>query len=73
LAGDRNALEGSYRLDLSGSADAWQLVLIPTKPAMLKVISRIRIRGVHDDVRAIDFESADGDRFEMAITRISGP
>ncbi len=73
LAGDRTALEASYRLDLSGSADAWQLVLIPTRPAMLKVISRIRIRGLRDDVKAIDFESADGDRFQMAITRIPGP
>jgi hypothetical protein len=72
LAGDRLALEKYYRLQLTGSVEKWHLVLIPTQARMLNVISRIRIGGSSAEVRTIDFEQADGDRAEMAITQIVG-
>jgi len=68
LAGDRTALEHFYGLALSGSAEQWQLVLTPTQPRMLKVISQIRIVGARAAVRSIEFLQADGDRSEMTIT-----
>jgi hypothetical protein len=37
---------------------------------MLNIISRIRIGGTSAEVKSIDFEQADGDRSEMAITQI---
>ena len=70
LAGDRSALERFYALELSGSVEKWQLVLVPTQARMLDVISRIRIGGSHGRLRTIDFEQADGDRSEMLITNI---
>ena len=71
LSGDRQALESAYTLELTGVLDKWQLVLMPTQAQMSKLITRIRIGGVHGDVKAIIFEQADGDRSEMAISKVS--
>ena len=71
LAGDRTVLEKVYALELTGSAEHWQLVLVPTQPRMQSIISRIRIGGSHADVRTIDFDQADGDRSEMVITKVA--
>jgi hypothetical protein len=68
LAGDRSALEHFYTLALNGSAEQWQLVLTPTQPRMLKVISQIRMSGTHAAVKTIEFLQADGDHSEMSIT-----
>lgn len=70
LAGDRQALESAYTLELSGVLDKWQLVLVPTQAQMSRLITRIRIGGAHGDVKTITFEQADGDRSEMAITKV---
>ena len=72
LVGDRLALEKTYTLELTGSLDKWQLVLTPTQAQMTRLITRIRIGGAQGDVRAITFEQADGDRSEMAITKVLG-
>jgi outer membrane lipoprotein-sorting protein len=72
LAGDRNGLERFYALALEGNADQWRLVLTPTQPRMLKVISQIRIGGTHATVKTIEFLQADGDRSEMTITGVDG-
>lgn len=70
LAGDRSALEKVYKLELSGSAEKWNLVLTPTQPRMSNIISRIRIGGVQAEVKTIDFDQADGDRSEMHVTKV---
>lgn len=70
LAGDRQALESAYTLELSGGLDKWQLVLVPTQAQMSRLITRIRIGGAQGDVKTITFEQADGDRSEMAITKV---
>ena len=64
------ALERFYKLELTGSVDNWQLLLIPTQARMIDIISRIRIGGSRANVRTIDLEQADGDRSEMAISKI---
>ncbi len=71
LAGDRTLLEKVYTLELTGSAEKWQLLLVPTQARMLSIISRIRIGGSHADVNTIDFDQADGDRSEMVITKVA--
>lgn len=73
LAGDRHTLERYYRLDLSGTADKWQLVLVPIEKRMRAVINRIQITGAHAEIESIDFEQADGDRSEMTIFHTSPP
>lgn len=71
LAGDRSALEKTYKLDLTGSREKWQLVLTPTQARMSKIITRIRMQGAQADIRSIDFDQADGDRSEMVVTNLS--
>ncbi len=73
LTGDRLALERFYSTELTGTVDKWQLVLVPTQPRMLDVISRIRIAGSRADVKTIDFDQADGDRSEMVISPLPAP
>jgi outer membrane lipoprotein-sorting protein len=69
LAGDRSALERSYRLSLEGTADNWVLQLVPTDNRMKAVVQRIRISGVQGDVKRIEIEQADGDSSLMAIEK----
>ncbi len=73
LAGDRSALERSYRLSLEGSAERWVLQLQPLEPKMLAVIQRIRITGAHNQVRGIDITQADGDSSTMTIEQVAAP
>ncbi len=73
LAGDRSTLEKYYKLQMKGSVDEWQLVLIPTQASMIKVISSIRISGSNADVKSIVFSQSDGDRSEMFITKAVTP
>jgi outer membrane lipoprotein-sorting protein len=73
LAGDRGALERSYRLSLEGSAERWTLQLEPVEPKMQAVIQRIRIGGVRNQVRSIDITQADGDSSSMAIEQVAAP
>lgn len=73
LAGDRGALERSYRLSLEGSAERWTLQLQPLDPKMQAVIQRIRIGGVRNQVRSIDIAQADGDSSSMAIEQVAAP
>ncbi len=70
LAGDLAALEKFYVLELTGSEKLWQLMLTPRQERMLKIISRIQIRGTHADVKNIDFYHGDGDRSEMLIKKV---
>jgi outer membrane lipoprotein-sorting protein len=73
LAGDRGALERSYRLSLEGSAERWTLQLQPLDPKMQAVIQRIRISGVRNQVRGIDIAQSDGDSSSMAIEQAAAP
>ena len=73
LAGDKTALEKVYKLSLSGTADKWQLILLPQFSRMSDLISRIRINGSRADVNHIDFDLADGDRSEIIVTQMVQP
>lgn len=70
LMGDQAALERSFQLELSGSADQWQLVLIPLQAQVTKAMRRVSIRGAQAHISVIDFEQADGDHSEMQISRL---
>lgn len=73
LAGDRNALERNYRLNLEGSVEHWILQLLPTDKKMLTVVKHIRISGVGDEVRSIEITQADGDSSLMNIEKLTTP
>jgi hypothetical protein len=70
LAGDSMALEKFYSTKLTGTVEKWQLVLVPTRPHMRDVITRVRIGGSYANVKLIEFEQADGDRSEMVVSGI---
>lgn len=70
LAGDFSALDRVYQLNLNGSAAAWQLVLLPRYTRMSDIITRITIQGHRSEISAINFDLADGDRSEMAVTPV---
>lgn len=69
LAGDRKALESSFRIALNGNAAAWTLILSPRYSRMSDVVTRVAISGSQAEVRKIEFSLPDGDRSEMLITR----
>lgn len=71
LAGDRKALERSYRLVLEGGVDQWVLQLLPAEEKMQALIKRIRITGVRYDVRSIEINRADGDSSLMVIEKLT--
>jgi hypothetical protein len=73
LAGDRKALERSFRLSLTGTAEQWMLQLVPLSDKMLAVVKNIRIGGMRDSVRSIETNQADGDRSLMLIEKLASP
>jgi hypothetical protein len=73
LAGDRVALERSYRLSLSGSLDNWVLTLAPRDARITELLRSITVKGVRQQVLGIDYLQADGDRTEMTIEPVQTP
>ena len=71
LAGDRKALERSYRLSLEGSVERWTLQLLPADEKMQAVIKHIRIKGAGYAVGSIEINRADGDRSLMLIEKLT--
>ena len=73
LAGDRKALERSYRLSLDGTFERWTLQLLPVDEELQAVVKRIRVAGVRDTVRSIEITQADGDSSLMLIEKLAAP
>ena len=69
LAGDLTTLRRFYQVSLEGNERQWRLVLKPVEPAMLEVVSDIRIGGSRDQVLSMEFIEANGDRSTMTIAR----
>lgn len=67
LAGDRKALEKSYKLSLTGNQENWRLNLLPSQDKMKKVVSSILISGANDMLQTIEIKQADGDSSVMTI------
>lgn len=68
LVGDLTVLQTYYDVELSGSADNWQLTLTPKQERMSRIFSSIRIAGAQADVQTIHLQQRDGDRSDMFIT-----
>ncbi|HTY03806.1 MAG TPA: LolA-related protein [Rhodocyclaceae bacterium] len=67
LAGDRAALEKSYRLVLTGNEEHWTLDLLPADPRLAAFVLRITFVGSKNRVQRIRYLQADGDSSEMTI------
>ncbi len=70
LAGNREALEKNYTLQLTGSADSWVLTLSPTAQQIAALLQRITVSGSKDQIHSIEYLLADGDRSELTIDPI---
>jgi outer membrane lipoprotein-sorting protein len=68
LAGNRELLEKTYALSLSGTEPRWTLSLTPRDAKLARIVSHIAIQGSEGEVRRIEIDQADGDRSVMAIT-----
>lgn len=73
LAGDRKALERSYKLSVEGTTEHWTLRLLPLNEKMAAVIQRINISGAREQVSRIEILQADGDSSVMTIEKSSTP
>lgn len=71
LAGDRQALERSYRLSMDGDAGRWTLQLLPIDEKMQAVIKHVRITGAHYEVQSIEISHVDGDSSLMLIEKLT--
>ena len=68
LAGDRKALEKTYKLSLTGDQKDWKLSLLPLQDKMKKVVTNIHITGSDNLLQTIEIKQADGDSSLMTIT-----
>lgn len=73
LAGDRKALERSYKLDMAGTQQNWSLSLLPLADKMKKVVTSIDINGSGNTLETIEIKQADGDSSLMTITPLPAP
>lgn len=71
LAGDRKALERTYKLSMEGDEQGWNLTLLPLEDKMKKVVAKINITGESNILRTIEIKQADGDSSLMTITPTS--
>jgi outer membrane lipoprotein-sorting protein len=69
LAGDLPTLRRFYQISFEGSRREWRLLLKPVEPAMLEVVSEIRIGGSMSQIGSVEFVEANGDHSTMTITR----
>jgi hypothetical protein len=67
LAGDLPALERLYRVELTGSAESWQLLLQPREEKLRTVVQWIRVVGSGKKISAVETEEGDGDHSDMSI------
>lgn len=73
LAGDREALERSYRLALEGGEASWTLTLVPRTSAMAALVQHVRIAGRRADISVIEILQANGDSSLMSVQRLPAP
>ncbi|MGX9721534.1 LolA-related protein [Stenotrophomonas acidaminiphila] len=61
LSGDLAALEQAYRLQASGTAQRWQLVLTPKAQALAARVRAVTLRGRDGELRCIETQPARGE------------
>jgi hypothetical protein len=72
LAGDLAALERAYALSFAAGGPDWTLTLVPREARLARLIARIRMAGVDDQVREVTVERADGDHSVLTIRELAG-
>jgi Outer membrane lipoprotein carrier protein LolA-like len=68
MAGDLVSLNKIYTIGFATSNEGWHLALVPRDAKLAAVIARIRVSGVSDEIRTIEFERRGGDHSVMTIS-----
>jgi outer membrane lipoprotein-sorting protein len=67
LAGDRAALERTFRVQFDGTLAHWTLLLVPVDASLAGAVKDIRIEGERDAIRTVEIRHSDGDRSLLTI------
>jgi hypothetical protein len=67
LAGDRAALERTFKVEIVGNFEEWTLVLLPADSKLTRTVKEIHIEGEKDLIRLVEIREADGDRSLLTI------
>lgn len=67
LAGDLATLERFYVVACNGTAERWQLHLLPREAELRELVTEVRIAGRHDAIHSIEVREASGDSSLMTI------
>ena len=65
LAGDREALQQQFEIQLSGGQDAWRLELTPKSERLSQILERLILRGDRDGIRTVETLERGGNRSRM--------
>ncbi|NIO41000.1 MAG: outer membrane lipoprotein carrier protein LolA [Burkholderiales bacterium] len=68
LTGDLDVLRQFYDVELHGSVDDWELVMMPNRPEMAAVVRLVSVRGSFGRVSVIEVVQENSDRSLMRIT-----
>ena len=72
LTGNRDALERYFDTAVQGSAEQWQLDLVPKEPRLRGQVTHLRLSGRQSQVREVRMTLADGDTSVMRIEPVAG-
>lgn len=67
LAGNEEALEKVFEVDLSGALEDWKLQLVPLDPSVAHKVKSVAIAGARDAIRSVEILQVDGDRSVMIL------
>ena len=72
LTGNRETLERYFDTAVQGSAEQWQLDLVPRDARLRGQVTHLRLSGGHGQVREVRMSLADGDSSVMHIQPVAG-
>lgn len=67
LLGDFHLLETGYKIQVTGSAENWRLLLLPREQRLAEVIKQIKMSGSYGKLSTIEYIQSDGDYSVMKI------
>lgn len=67
LTGDLDTLQRFYEIELHGTREDWELVMVPSQRDMSVVVRLMSIRGESDRINVIEVVQVSGDRSVMRI------
>jgi len=67
LAGDVEALERHYRLELAGTREVWHLTLTPREPGVAALLTQVRLHGSASRLTRIEYDEGPEERTVITL------